>query len=58
MDGDTLREIRSAYGLSRNELAELLGFSWLTIEAWEQGVRCIPSIDWKLLRCEGYLHFE
>ena len=58
MDGNILKETRIAYGLSRKELAEVLGFSWRTIEAWEQGVRVIPEIVWKLLRCEGYLHFD
>ena len=34
-----LKAIRSKYGLSRKQLAEICGVSARTVESWEQGLR-------------------
>ena len=35
---DGIRCIRDEMALSRKEFADMVGLSWRTIEAWEQGI--------------------
>lgn len=43
--GEKIKRIRIKRGISRKELADKMGVSIRTIEAWEQGRRPIKNIE-------------
>jgi DNA-binding transcriptional regulator YiaG len=43
MDGDELKAIRSALGLTQAELAEMLEVKPNTVARWERGVLSVPK---------------
>jgi DNA-binding XRE family transcriptional regulator len=43
MTANQLRDWRQEHGLSRKELAEILGVHWMTVTAWEVGKQDPPK---------------
>lgn len=54
--GDMIKKNRIEKGYSQNELANKVGVSRQTINAWENGT-CVPTVD-KQLKLEKLLHFK
>lgn len=51
----TIKEIRQAYGMSRQEFCDYFDFPYRTLQNWELGVRSCPDyllklIEYKLLK--------
>ena len=44
--GTEVRQLRTLNGLSRKNLADLLGVSIRTVESWEQNRRRVPAPVW------------
>lgn len=51
--GKTIKQLRLAYNLSQEDLAEKLGVSRQTISSWEND-RTIPALDHMKKLCEEY----